>query len=97
MRPLRVALGLVAVAAGALLPLVVGPFWLGLVTQMYVFGLLALEELGADDPRVTTALTVIAVTVVLSVVAHGASARPLAERYERATAAPSPPGGAPPG
>ena len=41
MRPLRVALGLVAVAAGALLPLVVGPFWLGLVTQMYVFGLLA--------------------------------------------------------
>ena len=43
MRPLRVALGLVAVAAGALLPLVVGPFWLGLVTQMYVFGLLALS------------------------------------------------------
>lgn len=43
MSPLRVALGLAALAAAALLPLGVGPFWLGLVTQMYVFGLLALS------------------------------------------------------
>ncbi|OGK96430.1 MAG: hypothetical protein A3D33_14450 [Candidatus Rokubacteria bacterium RIFCSPHIGHO2_02_FULL_73_26] len=39
----RVALVLVALGAAALLPHVAGPFWTGLVTQMYVFGLLALS------------------------------------------------------
>lgn len=48
-----------------------------------VFGLLALEELGAGDPRVDLALQVITVTIVLSIVAHGVSARPLTSRYVR--------------
>jgi branched-chain amino acid transport system permease protein len=38
-----VAVAVAVVAAGALLPQVAGPFWLGLVTQMIVFGLLALS------------------------------------------------------
>jgi NhaP-type Na+/H+ or K+/H+ antiporter len=57
-----------------------------------VFALIALEELGAgaDD-----AVAVVAVTVVLSVLAHGATAGPLAQRYGRAVAARGPePGGA---
>jgi NhaP-type Na+/H+ or K+/H+ antiporter len=45
-----------------------------------VFALLALEELG---PGADHAVTAIAVTVLLSVVAHGASAAPLAARYGR--------------
>jgi NhaP-type Na+/H+ or K+/H+ antiporter len=56
-----------------------------------VFALLALEELGsdADEP-----VALIAVTVFLSVLAHGVSAAPLAERYGRAAAACGPePGG----
>ncbi|CCH88138.1 Sodium/hydrogen exchanger [Modestobacter italicus] len=48
-----------------------------------LFALLALEELGSDaDP----AVAVIAVTVLLSVVAHGVTAGPLATRYGRAEA-----------
>ena len=57
-----------------------------------VFALLALEALGsvADE-----AVAVIAVTVFLSVLAHGVSAAPLAARYGRAAAARGPePGGA---
>ena len=44
-----------------------------------VFGLLALEDLGhtAAEPAVTA----IGVTVVLSVIIHGATAEPLARRY----------------
>lgn len=59
-----------------------------------VFALLALEELGrgADE-----AVAVIGTTVLLSVVAHGLSAGPLATRYGEATAARGPePGGAVP-
>ena len=48
-----------------------------------VFGLLALEELGDSDPRIRVALETITVTIVLSVVAHGVTARPLAGRYVR--------------
>ena len=44
-----------------------------------VFGLLALEDLGESAAR--PALTVIAFTVLLSVLAHGLSADPLASRY----------------
>ena len=56
-----------------------------------VFALLALEELG---PRADDAVAVIAVTVFLSVLAHGISAAPLAARYGRAAAARGPePGG----
>jgi len=47
-----------------------------------VFGLLALEELG--DHAAGPAVTVIAITVLLSVIAHGATAEPLAERYAAA-------------
>lgn len=58
-----------------------------------VFALLALEELGESDAAL--AVTVIAATVFLSVVAHGASAAPLAASYGRAEAARGPePGGA---
>ncbi|HAM55035.1 MAG TPA: branched-chain amino acid ABC transporter permease [Candidatus Rokubacteria bacterium] len=39
----RIALALTALTAAVLLPQVAGPFWTGLVTQMYVFGLLALS------------------------------------------------------
>jgi NhaP-type Na+/H+ or K+/H+ antiporter len=49
-----------------------------------VFALLASEELGEGDPRVDAAVQAIVVTVVLSVVAHGITARPLATRYVRA-------------
>ena len=49
-----------------------------------VFALLALEELGESDAGL--AVTIIAATVFLSVVAHGASASPLAVRYGRAEA-----------
>lgn len=53
-----------------------------------VFALLALEELGESDAGL--AVTVIAATVFLSVVAHGASAAPLAIRYGRTEAARGP-------
>ena len=46
-----------------------------------VFALLALEELG---PEVDQAVALIGVTVLLSVVAHGLTAAPLALRYGRA-------------
>ena len=46
-----------------------------------VFALLGLEALGGEADE---AVAVIAVTVLLSVVAHGFSAAPLAARYGRA-------------
>ena len=49
-----------------------------------VFALLAVEELG---PGADEAVTAIAVTVLLSVIAHGASAAPLAARYGAAVGA----------
>ena len=49
-----------------------------------VFALLAVEQLGSSAAQ---AVSVIAVTVALSVIAHGASAGPLAARYGRAAAA----------
>lgn len=56
-----------------------------------VFALLALEALGthADD-----AVTVLATTILISVIAHGLTAAPLARRYGRVAAASGPePGG----
>lgn len=57
-----------------------------------VFALLALEELGtaADE-----AVAIIAVTVLLSVIAHGLSAAPLASKYGRSTATQTHPDAAP--
>ena len=54
-----------------------------------VFALLALEELG---PGADHAVAAIAVTVLLSVVAHGASAAPLAARYGASVAREAEPG-----
>jgi NhaP-type Na+/H+ or K+/H+ antiporter len=59
-----------------------------------VFALLALEAVGSAADE---AVAVIAVTVFLSVLAHGVSAAPLAARYGQAAAARAPePGGAVP-
>jgi NhaP-type Na+/H+ or K+/H+ antiporter len=52
-----------------------------------VFALIALEDLG---PQADPAVVVISVTVLLSVLAHGFSAAPLATRYGRAVGAPPP-------
>jgi NhaP-type Na+/H+ or K+/H+ antiporter len=49
-----------------------------------VFALLALEEFGTGADQ---AVAVIALTVLLSVIAHGVSAAPLASRYGRAAEA----------
>jgi sodium/hydrogen antiporter len=46
-----------------------------------VFALLAVEELGEGDPLVGVALNTVALTILVSVVAHGVTARPLATRY----------------
>jgi NhaP-type Na+/H+ or K+/H+ antiporter len=53
-----------------------------------VFALLALEELGTGAEE---AVAVISVTVLLSVIAHGVSASPLAARYGKAAAQPPSP------
>jgi NhaP-type Na+/H+ or K+/H+ antiporter len=52
-----------------------------------VFALLALEELGR--PTAGPAVAVITITVVLSIVAHGATAEPLATRYATRLARPA--------
>lgn len=43
MRPYRAILGLLALSAALLAPLLVGPFWMTLITQIYIYGLLALS------------------------------------------------------
>jgi NhaP-type Na+/H+ or K+/H+ antiporter len=53
-----------------------------------VFGLLIVEELPVTDPGVRTVLSAITLTVLLSVIAHGVSARPLAAWLRRAEPAP---------
>jgi NhaP-type Na+/H+ or K+/H+ antiporter len=60
-----------------------------------VFALLALEELG--EAQMEEAVVIIALTVFLSVLAHGASAAPLASRYGAAasTRGPEPSGSVP--
>jgi NhaP-type Na+/H+ or K+/H+ antiporter len=54
-----------------------------------VFALLAIEELGNTDPRVLTAVHAIAITIALSVLAHGLTGRPLGSRYLATLAATS--------
>jgi sodium/hydrogen antiporter len=46
-----------------------------------VFALLAVEELGDTDPGVVVAVNTITITIVLSIIAHGITGRPLATRY----------------
>jgi len=50
-----------------------------------VFALLTVEELGEADPLVLDVVNAIATTIMLSIVAHGITARPLARRYLAAT------------
>ncbi|PPB48306.1 sodium:proton antiporter [Arthrobacter pityocampae] len=57
-----------------------------------VFALLALDALG---PEADGAVVIIAVTILLSVLAHGLSATPLARRYGRAASTPNPPAARP--
>ena len=61
-----------------------------------VFGLLIVEELPPGDPAVRTVLSTIVLTVLLSVIAHGVSARPLAAWLRRAEPAPDRPADEPP-
>ena len=46
-----------------------------------IFGLLTLEELGSESELVRDVTGVVALTVVLSVILHGATAGPLSRRY----------------
>jgi sodium/hydrogen antiporter len=79
-----VPVALVAVGAGFDRATVLFVGWFGpRGLASLVFALLALEELG---PGADHAVAAIAVTVLLSVVAHGASAAPLAGRYGRSAA-----------
>ena len=55
-----------------------------------VFGLLIVQELPAEDPRVQTVVSTITLTVLLSVIAHGISARPLSAWMQRRAAAGTP-------
>ncbi len=55
-----------------------------------VFALLAIGELGGSHPDVRLAVRVITLTIALSVVAHGITARPLATRYVRGLSAGAP-------
>ena len=76
MLPVAVALG--RARLGRLAVVFVG--WFGpRGLASVVFGLLALEDLA--EPAAKPAVTVIAFTVLLSVLAHGLSAGPLASRY----------------
>ncbi|MEV4611598.1 cation:proton antiporter [Kitasatospora sp. NPDC049258] len=77
-RMLPVALALAGAGLGRPAALFVG--WFGpRGLASVVFGLLALEDL--DGPAARPAVTVIAFTVLLSVLAHGLTAHPLAKRY----------------
>jgi NhaP-type Na+/H+ or K+/H+ antiporter len=79
-----VPVALATIGAGLDRPTVLFVGWFGpRGLASLVFALLALEELGPDAEP---AVAVIAVTVLLSVLAHGASAGPLATRYGRLSA-----------
>ena len=79
-RMVPVAVALIGTGLGR--PTVVLVGWFGpRGLASVVFALLALEELGS--PTADHAVAVITITVVLSVVVHGATADPLAIRYAR--------------
>ncbi|MFC3736207.1 cation:proton antiporter [Paractinoplanes deccanensis] len=87
-RMLPVALSLIGARFKASTVLFVG--WFGpRGLASIVFALLAVEELG---PSADTAVAVIVLTVLISVVAHGLSAGPLAARYGQAARAEQEPG-----
>jgi NhaP-type Na+/H+ or K+/H+ antiporter len=79
-RMLPVAVALIGAGLGRATVALVG--WFGpRGLASVVFALLALEELG--DRTAHTAVAVITITVMISVVAHGATADPVATRYAR--------------
>lgn len=70
------------VGTGLRLPTVTFLAWFGpRGLASIVFGLLTLEELGAGSDLVRDATGVVGLTVVLSVILHGATAGPLSRRY----------------
>ncbi|NQU37945.1 MAG: cation:proton antiporter [Actinobacteria bacterium] len=80
LRLLPVAISLLG--SGFRLPTVVFVGWFGprgLATV--VFALLAIDELGEDDPTLHPVLSALLVAVAISVFAHGISATPFANRY----------------
>jgi NhaP-type Na+/H+ or K+/H+ antiporter len=80
LRVVPVAISLAGLGLRAPTTLFIGWFGpRGLAT--IVFGLLTFEELAPDDPLLTDVAGVLALTVLISVVAHGVSATPLSERY----------------
>lgn len=84
-RMVPVAIGLIGSGVGRPATLFVG--WFGpRGLASVVFGLLIVEELPVEDPRVRTVLSVIGVTVLLSVIAHGLTGRPLSNWMARQSA-----------
>jgi sodium/hydrogen antiporter len=82
-RMVPVAIALAGARLGRTATMFIGWFGpRGLATV--VFALIALEDLGEQAAR--PAITVLAITVLLSVLAHGATADPLARRYGPAMA-----------
>lgn len=80
LRMVPVAVALAGCRLGRAVTLFIG--WFGpRGLASVVFGLLALETLDTGDAR--PAVTIIGITVMLSVVVHGATADPLAKRYGR--------------
>ena len=85
-RMVPVAIALAGARLGRATILLVG--WFGpRGLASVVFALLALEELGSHTAG--QAVAVITITVLLSVLAHGATADPLATRYARLLARPA--------
>ena len=81
-RMVPVAIGLVGSGVGRPATAFIG--WFGpRGLASVVFGLLIVEELPANDPEVRTILATISLTVLLSVVAHGLSGRPLSNWMAR--------------
>ncbi len=71
-----VAMSMIGVGLGRPATLFIG--WFGpRGLASVVFGLLIVEELPVDDARVETVLSTIVLTVLLSVIAHGITGRPL--------------------
>ncbi len=82
-RMIPVALSLIGSGLGRSTVLFVG--WFGpRGLASIVFALIALDELG---PQADDAVSIVAVTILLSVLAHGLSASPLATRFGRMSAA----------
>jgi NhaP-type Na+/H+ or K+/H+ antiporter len=86
-RMLPVAVALAGAGLGRSTVLFVG--WFGpRGLASVVFGLIAFDDLGGDDGR--RVLTAVTATVLLSVIAHGVTARPWGRRYGDHASIPAP-------